>query len=99
MCRRAPSRCAGLPARRTTYGTSVVSDDESSVDSAEPGFVYFRRASTVSTELRGAEPFVEGSEGSDHVIVERVRDNVFVNVNGIVERFDASAVQFLSISG
>jgi Ca2+-binding RTX toxin-like protein len=53
----------------------------------------------VLTELRGAELFVNGTEGNDHIIVERVRENLFVNVNGLVERFNASAVQFLSVNG
>ena len=50
-------------------------------------------------DLRGNELFVNGSEGNDHIIVERVRERLYVNVNGTVQRFNAADVQFLSISG
>ena len=50
-------------------------------------------------DLRGSELYVDGTDGDDHIIVETVRDRVYVNVNGTVQRFAASAVQFLSISG
>src|SRR5688572_32922829 len=47
----------------------------------------------------GDELFVDGTDAADHIIVERVRDRVFVNINGSVQGFNASAVRFLSISG
>ena len=50
-------------------------------------------------ELRGSELYVNGTEGDDHVIVERVRERLYVNLNGAVQRFDAADVQFLSING
>ena len=49
--------------------------------------------------LRGSELYVDGTDGADHIIVETVRDRVYVNVNGTVQRFAASAVQFVSING
>jgi Ca2+-binding RTX toxin-like protein len=58
-----------------------------------------RRLAVRAGRLASAELFVDGTDGEDHIIVERVRNNLFVNVNGIVERFDAASVQFLSISG
>jgi Ca2+-binding RTX toxin-like protein len=64
------------------------------------GDVHVRRLELADlAQLRGAELFVDGTDGNDHIIVERVRQNLFVNVNGIVERFNAADVQFLSISG
>jgi len=63
------------------------------------GEVHFRRVTVAGSRLAGAELFVNGGEGNDHIIVERVRQNLFVNINGIVERFNAADVQFLSISG
>src|SRR5688500_7682686 len=63
------------------------------------GEVHFRRLTVAGSRLAGAELFVNGGEGNDHIIVERVRQNLFVNINGTVERFNAADVQFLSISG
>jgi hypothetical protein len=60
--------------------------------------VRHRRLSGSVGDLRGSDLFVNGTDGNDHIIVERVRHNLFVNVNGLVERFAAAAVQFLSIS-
>jgi Ca2+-binding RTX toxin-like protein len=42
---------------------------------------------------------VYGGDAADHVIVERVRENLFVNVNGVVRTFAAADVQYLSING
>ena len=42
---------------------------------------------------------VHGTGAADHVIVERVRGNVFVNVNGDVRKFAAADVRYLSING
>ncbi|HEV2292603.1 MAG TPA: hypothetical protein VGR35_02030, partial [Tepidisphaeraceae bacterium] len=64
-----------------------------------PGEVHFRRLTVAGTRLDGAELYVNGADGNDHIIVERVRDRLWVNVNGIVEGFNAADVQFLSISG
>ena len=76
------------------FENSVVAYVERSTNS-----VRTRRLSTMVAELRGAELFVHGTERSDHIIVERVRANVFVNINGFVRRFNAADVEFLSISG
>jgi len=64
-----------------------------------PGDVHFRRLAVGFGRLVSTELFVDGTEGNDHIIVEQVRNNLFVNVNGVVERFNAADVQFLSISG
>ena len=66
---------------------------------AEFGTVHIRWLAAAASQLVGAELLVTGTEGDDHIIVERVRQNLFVNVNGIVERFNAADVQFLSVSG
>jgi Ca2+-binding RTX toxin-like protein len=50
-------------------------------------------------ELRGAELYVSGSEQDDLITVERIGDELVVNVNRRAQRFDAAGVQFLSISG
>ncbi|HEV2292275.1 MAG TPA: hypothetical protein VGR35_00370, partial [Tepidisphaeraceae bacterium] len=64
------------------------------------GDVHVRRLTLADlAELRGGELFVTGTAGNDHIIIERVRDRLWVNVNGIVEGFNAADVQFLSISG
>jgi hypothetical protein len=61
--------------------------------------VHFRRlAGDVAFNDRG-DLYAFGTEGADHVIVERVGDNVFVNVNGAVKRFAGADVQFVSING
>ena len=61
--------------------------------------VRFRRLTTTGSRLEGGELYVTGADGNDHIIVERVREDLFVNINGAVERFNAAEVQFLSISG
>lgn len=63
------------------------------------GPAYQRRLTVRVARLAGAELYVDGTEGDDHIIIERVRQNLFVNVNGIVERFNAADVQFLTING
>ena len=72
---------------------------ESASGPARSGVPHVRRLSAAPVQLRGRELFVDGTEGNDHIIVERVRERVYVNVNGVVERFDAADVQFLSIGG
>jgi Ca2+-binding RTX toxin-like protein len=45
------------------------------------------------------ELFVDGTDAADHIIVERTTTRVFVNINGIVQGFNAADVLLLSISG
>ena len=95
------------------FGTDEFSDGKFvpafEADAAENGVVAYVERSTNSVrvrrlrhtvgDLRGGDLFINGNDGPNHIIVERVRENLFVNVDGIVQRFNASAVQFLSISG
>ena len=93
---------AGAPViGASASGAAVLAYREGPVEWDAPGTIHLRRLSTSNTfaELKGNELFVNGTDGNDHIIVERVRQRVWVNVNGIVEGFNASAVQFLSISG
>jgi Ca2+-binding RTX toxin-like protein len=76
------------------FGNGAIAYVERSTSS-----VRVRRLGSTPAELRGAELFVSGTERDDHVIVEQVRANLFVNINGFVQRFNAAEVQFLSISG
>jgi Ca2+-binding RTX toxin-like protein len=69
------------------------------IEPAHTGAPAFRRLSTAFAELKGAELFVNSTNGDDHIIVERVHDDLFMNLNGIVQRLDANAVRSLSISG
>ncbi|HEV2294503.1 MAG TPA: calcium-binding protein [Tepidisphaeraceae bacterium] len=85
-------------------GTAVIaylqmSANESTPGGFLPGEVHFRRLSFSFTRLVGAELYVNGTAGNDHIIVERVRERVFVNINGVVDGYDASRVQLLSING
>ena len=61
--------------------------------------VYFRRLSASAARVERGELYVDGSEAADHIIVERVRDRLYVNINGVVERFRAADVRFVSING
>jgi Ca2+-binding RTX toxin-like protein len=54
----------------------------------------FRRLSADSTQLS-----VQGTGDNDHIIVERVRERLYVNVNGNVQRYNVVDVQFLAING
>ena len=50
-------------------------------------------------ELRGSELFVNGSDSAELIIVETVREKVFVNIGGVVQAFRSADVQQLSING
>jgi Ca2+-binding RTX toxin-like protein len=56
--------------------------------------IRFRRLSADSTQLS-----VHGTGDNDHIIVERVRERLYVNVNGNVQRYNVADVQFLAING
>ena len=78
---------------------AYIQSPASSFYALDPGAVHARRLSATPSRIQGSELFVDGTDGSDHIIVERVRNNLFVNVNGVVEKFNALAVQFLSVAG
>ena len=68
-------------------------------ESTSSGEIRVRRLTTAGTRLEGSELRVEGTDVADRIVVERVRQSVFVNVNGVVQQFDAGIVQFVSING
>ena len=61
--------------------------------------VHYQRLSTGPSRIDRGELYVDGSGAADHIIVETVRDRLYVNVNGSVERFRAADVRFVSING
>src|SRR5687768_13612245 len=52
-----------------------------------------------SAELRGSELFVNGSDLGDRLSVERIDDELVVDLGIRRDRFDAADVQFISING
>jgi Ca2+-binding RTX toxin-like protein len=78
---------------------AYIQSPESSFYGLDPGAVHARRLGVTTSRIQGSELFVDGTDGNDHIIVERVRNNLFVNVNGDVEKFNALAIGFVSIAG